>query len=104
MRYGKTNASKGTGFFAFANATFTRNYIGNSTSVSPEGVQISMPVNLNGMSRINAFANYSQPLKKLKSNLNLTSNISFTQTPSLINNILNKTNNYGLNLGFVLGS
>lgn len=104
MRYGKSNATKGTGFFAFANATVTRDYIGNSTSVSPEGVQISRPVNLNGMSRVNAFANYSRPLKKLKSNLNLTSNISFTQTPSLINNVLNKTYNYGLNLGFVLGS
>lgn len=104
MRYGKTNAAKGTGFFAFANATITRNYIGNSTRVSPEGVQISMPVNLNGMSRVNAFANYSRPLKTLKSNLNLTSNISYTQTPSLVNGILNKTNNYGLNLGFVLGS
>lgn len=104
MRYGKTNASKGSGFFAFASATITRDYIGNSTRVSPEGVQISMPVNLNGMSRINAFANYSRPLKKLKSNLNLTSNVSFTQTPSLVNGILNKTRNYGLNLGFVLGS
>ncbi|MGC4057893.1 MAG: outer membrane beta-barrel protein [Chitinophagaceae bacterium] len=104
MHYGKTSPGKGNGLFIFANATFTRDYIGNSTSVSPEGVQISMPVNLNGMAKINAFGNYSLPLKAVKSNLNLSTGVSFTQTPSLINDVLNKTKNYGLNLGFVLGS
>lgn len=104
VRYGKTMAGKGNGFFVFANATLTNNYIGNSTTVRNDGVQISMPVNLDGLVRTNAFATYSLPLKTLKSNLNLNAGLNYTQTPSIINNIANKTKNYALNGGVVIGS
>lgn len=104
VRYGKTMAGKGNGLFVFATATLTNNYIGNSTNIQNDGVQISMPVNLNGLFRGSGFVTYSMPLKKLKSNLNLNTGINYTQTPSLINNVANNTKNYAINGGFVLGS
>ncbi|MFA6150320.1 MAG: TonB-dependent receptor [Chitinophagaceae bacterium] len=104
LRYGKTMAGKGNGIFLFANATFTNNYIGNSTIVEGDGVQITMPVNLDGYMRTNAFATYSLPVKKLKSNLNFSAGINYSKTPSLINNIANNNKNYAVNGGLVIGS
>ncbi|MBL7712329.1 MAG: outer membrane beta-barrel protein [Chitinophagaceae bacterium] len=104
LRYGRTNGTKGNGLFLFANATMTNNYIGSSTTVREDGVQVTMPVNLDGLVRSSAFATYSLPLKKLKSNLNLNTGINYSQLPSLINNIRNKTKNSALNGGFVLSS
>ncbi|MES2477539.1 MAG: outer membrane beta-barrel protein [Bacteroidota bacterium] len=104
VRYGKTKAAKGNGMFLFANATVTNNYIGNSTTVGRDGVQISRPVNLNGYLRSNAFATYSVPFKKIKSNLNFNAGVNYTKTPSLINTVINDAKNYAFNGGFVLGS
>jgi uncharacterized membrane protein YgcG len=104
VRYGRTNGAKGNGIFLFANATMTNNYIGSSTAVREDGVQVTMPVNLNGLVRTSAFATYSLPLKKLKSNLNLNTGVNYSELPSLINNIENKTKNSALNGGFVLSS
>lgn len=104
VRYGKTQAAKGNGLFLFANATLTNNYIGNSTTISRDGVQISMPVNLNGYLRSNLFGTYSIPFKEIKSNLNLNAGVNYTKTPSLINSVMNDAKNYAFNGGFVLGS
>lgn len=104
VRYGKTVSGKGNGIFVFANATVTNNYIGNSTTIREDGVQLSMPVNLNGMYRASGFFTYSLPARKIKSNLNLSAGVNYAQTPSLINNVLNKTQNSALTGGLVLGS
>lgn len=104
VRYGKTQAAKGNGLFLFANATVTNNYIGNSTTIGRDGVQISMPVNLNGYLRSNIFGTYSLPMKEIKSNLNLNAGLNYIKTPSLINSVMNDAKNYAFNGGFVLGS
>lgn len=63
--------------FASINANFVSNNIVNATITSREtGVDSILPVNLNGTYSLSAFFNYGFPLKKPKSNINFTTNIS----------------------------
>jgi hypothetical protein len=79
--------------FATVNASFIQNDIQNSTVFQPNGAQLTMPVNLNGTYRINGFFNYSFPLKKPKSTVNLRAIIARDQSQTLINNANNYTRN-----------
>jgi hypothetical protein len=116
IRYSSSNTQKASSFFAFLNASYTQNYIANTTFIAStdtliapqillaKGSQLSMPLNLNGYFSIRTFNNYSLPLKKIKSNLSLNIGGSYTQTPSQINSQLNYARSYNATLGLVLSS
>ncbi len=115
VRYGKTTRGKGSGLFIFANASYTNNYVGNSTIIAlhdttigdiilPRSAQISKPINLDGNWSARSFLTYALPLKALKSNLNLSAGYTFNQIPALINNVTNFAKNHAINGGIVLGS
>ena len=115
VRYGKTNTSKGTGLFLFANGSYTNNYIGNSTIIAltdtvvrgvqlNRGSQLSLPVNLDGNWSGRSFLTYSLPLKPIKTNLNLNAGINYNRIPAIINSRQNFADNYAMNGGFVAGS
>lgn len=116
IRYGKTSAGKGNGIFLYANGSYIKDYIGSASYIGRgdtqnirgirlnPGTQLSIPVNLNGAYRGSLFLTYSQPVKQLKSNLNLSTGITFNRTPAIINNFENFANNYAINGGIVLGS
>lgn len=102
-------------FFAGLNGSFTQNKIGNSviqnTGTTPilvdgialiNGAQYTKPTNVNGAFNATAFINYGFPVKKPKSNINLTSNISYIRDVNLFNGAKNFTNNYvlGQTIGF----
>ncbi len=115
-RYGINNPHNAQTFFIFAMASFTNDYIANSTytatrdSVLPNGAilgrgaQISQPVNLNGNINARSFATYGLPLKKLKSNLNLNVGVNYSKVPGQVNTQLNYANTFNVTGGMVLGS
>lgn len=102
--------------FLTFNAAFTQNSISNSVITvipgmtlppgvpdsTPAGAQIIRPVNLNGNYNMSAAFNYSLPLKKPKSNLNLGGNVSHSQSVNFQNDpktstfIKNFNKNYAL--------
>lgn len=115
-RYSWVNVKKGSSLFIMLAGSTTYNYIGTSTEVAlrdtwitPEvflrkGAQLNRPVNMDGQGSVRTFANYSVPLKKLKSNLNLNGGVSFTRTPGMVNGRINHANSIAPSLGVVLSS
>lgn len=113
FRYSAVNTEKSTSFFALLSGTATEDYIVNSTYIASQdtlvapgivlssGSQISRPVNMDGYFNARSFNNYSFPITKIKSNLNLNLGATYTRTPGMINTRLNYANSY--NLGFGIG-
>src|SRR5208283_4824738 len=89
-----------------ANATVTAQrdtVLAGGVLMNP-GTQLSYPVNLNSQWNVNSFFTYSLVVGPLKSNLNLTSGLTFARTPGLINQDLNIVETYGPSAGAVLSS
>lgn len=116
IRYSSVNTEKTQSFFALLSGAFTRNYISNSTfiasndtTIAPgviltKGSQIVSPVNLDGYRSIRTYNNYSFPIKKIKSNLNLSLGGTATKTPGMVNNQVNYANSYNVGFGVSLSS
>ena len=88
--------------FTSINASTVVNDIQNSTTYLKgtgvkRGSQVTMPVNLDGTFNINGYFNYGFALKKPKSNLNFTTNISYGQSQNLVDSLSNFT--YSTTLG-----
>ena len=73
------------------------------TTLSPTG-QFSKPVNINGDWSYNGGLSYGFPLNFIGCNFNIDAHGSYSQQPSLINDILNKSKRYTLGGGVMLGS
>ncbi len=115
LRYGKSITDKATNLFIFANATNTRNYIANSTTIftndttingvfAASGTQFIQPTNLHGYWNARTFITYGFPISKLKSNMNVNGGFVYARTPTLINAARNTANSFAFNAGFVLSS
>ena len=113
LRFMNTNEKTNASFFGVIGGTATRHYIGNSTLIASrdtnaEGVfvsrggQLTRPVNLPGFLNFRSYLIYSMPVTKLKTNINLNANVSFTRTPGQINGRINYANspNMGAGVGF----
>ncbi|HET6768906.1 MAG TPA: outer membrane beta-barrel protein, partial [Chitinophagaceae bacterium] len=115
-RYQYTNTAKGNSLFVnfFGSMTndyvATATYIANSDSVlTPsvtlyKGSQLTKPVNLDGQRNLNVFVTYAQPLKFIKTNINLNAGFVMNRTPGLINAVEGVTRSYNYNAGVVLAS
>ncbi|MBC7947463.1 MAG: outer membrane beta-barrel protein [Chitinophagaceae bacterium] len=119
-RYTFTNTQKGQSFFANIFLQAQQDYISNATFIartgdsviqqgSPDvilkkGSQLIKPVNLDGYKSFRSFFTFSQPVKFIKSNVNLSTGFSYTKFPALINNVESMTNNYTFNTGIVVAS
>lgn len=115
-RYGSNNWHNSQSFFIFAMATFTNDYIANSTytatkdSVLPNGMvlgrgaQISQPLNLSGNINARSFLTYGIPVKPIKSNVNLNLGLNYSKVPGLVNQLANFANTFNINGGVVIGS
>ena len=116
LRFNKTQSETAKMLFAFVSANFTRDYIGNSTTIGTgdsvfvdgiplrQGAQISKPINLDGNWGINSFLTYGFPIKKIKCNLNMNLGVTYNRLPSLINLQTNFSNSTAVLSGFVLSS
>ncbi len=115
-RYMVTDVDNSRSTFLLLSVVHTDDYIGNATITARRdtvlaggvlmnpGTQLSYPVNLNGQWNVNSFFTHSLVVGSLKSNLNLTSGLTFARTPGLINQELNVVETYGPSAGAVLSS
>jgi uncharacterized membrane protein YgcG len=114
--YSKINVEKSTSFFVFMFMSLTENFIGNSTFIAQRdtlingevllrtGGQLVNPVNLKGNLRSRLYLTYGTPIKKLKSQFNVNSSISFNRTPGIVNGLENSNENIDLTQGISLTS
>src|SRR5690606_23201137 len=83
FRYNSTNIDKATVLFTMLRFGYVNDYIGTSTLVAEndttvndiflaKGAQLSMPVNFSTQMSAGALVTYGLPVKKIKSNLNLS--------------------------------
>jgi hypothetical protein len=115
-RYTFTNTKLGQSFFANIFLQAQQNYISNATYIASadsviengnilyKGSQLTKPVNLNGYKSFRSFFTFSQPVKFIKSNVNLNTGFSYTTLPALYNGIKSMTDNYTYTAGIVIAS
>ncbi|HEY1869634.1 MAG TPA: outer membrane beta-barrel protein, partial [Chitinophagaceae bacterium] len=115
-RYTFTNTQKGQSFFANFFVQKTNDYISNAVFIAHQdtvlapsiillkGSQLTLPVNLPGYWSARSFFAFGQPVKFIKSNVNLNAGVSYSSLPGLIDNIKTFTNNYVYNAGIVIAS
>jgi Outer membrane protein beta-barrel family/Carboxypeptidase regulatory-like domain len=88
-----------TSFFAAVNYNGIHDRIVNEAELASTGVQVSMPVNLGGLFRMNGNLSWEFPLRLLKSNLNLNSSALYDHSAGLVNSVRNNSNNWTLSQG-----
>jgi uncharacterized membrane protein YgcG len=115
-RYTFTNTQKGQSFFANLFLQKTNDYIANATYIARNdsllsqkitlyrGSQLTKPVNLNGYWSVRSFLTYGQPVKFIKSNVNVNGGFTYSRLPGIINNLQTITNTYTYNAGAVVAS
>lgn len=108
LRYGSSNVDKGTSFNIFMFARNYNNYITYATLIADSdttladgivlksGAQLRYPVNLNGYASVATEATWGLPVAPLLSNIDISSGLAYTRTPSLINNQNNVQQTYGM--------
>lgn len=112
----KVNLEKSRTLFMFLNYSGTQDYIGSSTFLTTKdtlinneiplrpGGQITQPVNLSGNFRTSFFLTYGAPIKKMKTQFNTNSRVSFNRIPGLINGENNLNDNLTLSQGLTFSS
>ena len=112
----KINLEKSRTLFLFVTHSATSDFIGNSTFLTTRdtlinneillrsGGQLSRPVNLDGNIRSSFFLTYGAPLKKLKTQFNMNTRVSFNRTPGIINGVTNLNDNLTLSQGLTFNS
>lgn len=115
-RYTFTNTQLGQSFFANVFFQNTRDYVTNaiytafSDSILAPGIvlfrgsQLVKPVNLDGYYSLRSFLTFGQPVKALKSNINLNGGFEYSTTPGLSNGNKSITKVYNYNAGIVIAS
>lgn len=114
LRYILTTKS-GQSFITMIGATFRNCYVGDSTFVAKEnmeiggtvlekGAQFSRPVNLDGYYSLQSLVTYGFPLDFIKSNVNLSISANYASIPTVFDGILSKTNELNILPKIVIGS
>ncbi len=114
-RYTATNPAKASSFVALLSADYTLHPIGNSIFIADQpitvegfalgkGAQLIRPVNLENAYNVRGFMTLGIPVKPLKSNFNLNTNLGYVASPGLINNQVNYSYNTNISQGIVVGS
>ncbi len=120
IRYSASSPEVSSNFFALISGSFTQNPISNRTLVAardtivmpegapavrlPAGGQLIQPTNLSQQYALRSLVSYGQPIKALKTNVNVSANASFTQTPGLVNGGLNYARVPSFGAGLTLSS
>jgi hypothetical protein len=83
--------------FAFVTYSTTQNKIANAIQNLPGGVQLTSPVNVEGVYAVSGNFNIGFPIKQMKGgNFNATSRIGYNQDASIVDRIKNFTRNLSL--------
>lgn len=116
LRYRYTNMEKNTSFSTSLRADYQQHsiasttiFVQNDTTISDnywvqKGVQIKMPINLNGYGGGSFNVNGGFPLDKIKCKAEAGLNAAFRHRPSLFNNVLNRSYSTNITTNFRLVS
>ena len=122
LNYNFTNLEKGRTLMLMAMFNTSNNYIGQSLYTGVNAVQklqklygadetegykptqFSTYENVGGQKSITGMLHYGFPINFLKSNVNFTFGVNYSETPSLVNGERNIASNMGYNGGVTLGS
>ena len=88
--------------YASISYNIVNNQISSRNAVDSNGKRVYQSVNLNGNNSINAWLYYGFKWKKPAININLNGSINHSNNSSIVNNILNKTDNNSYTLGLQL--
>lgn len=114
-RYSNTNTITSSTLFVLLGATYTTDYIVNSTYIAGQdtvvqgvslskGAQLISKENRDGHFTARSLLTYGFPVAYIKSNLNLNLFANYTRTPGLINGIVNYANAPSLGGGITISS
>ena len=84
------NPYKNRNFFAFFNLQETQNKIVNDDRIDTQGIKTTRPVNTNGIYNLTGDMNWGFPVRFLKANLGIGSNMSYYKGRQFINTAENK--------------
>lgn len=118
FRFSTTNPKTSVNLSFGSWSNITQNYITNYTIIASsdtvintqsavklqKGAQYLFPVNAGNYYSVRNYLNYSFPVAKIKSNLSFNGSFNFTQTPAIINQITNLSNNFNAGGGLSLTS
>jgi len=99
MNYVAFDPFRRTSFFAMASFTGIHGRIVNDDRIDSNGVRNTRPVNLNGLYRLNTNLAWELPLRAIRSMLNLSGDLAFNHTASLINGVRNTGNTLMISQG-----
>ncbi|MCP9750942.1 outer membrane beta-barrel protein [Ferruginibacter sp. HRS2-29] len=115
-RYSYTNSKTSGSFFANILLQTAADYISNAIFIASKdsaiqqgivlnrGSQLTKPINLDGYKSLRTFFTYSQPIKGIKTNINVNAGFSYSQLPGQVNYVATKTDNLVYNAGVVFAS
>jgi hypothetical protein len=115
LRYTLTDPKTYSTLFLIFSGTLTQNYIAseriiasrdtviNGIALNP-GVQLSMPINLDGYKNFRSIVTYSTPVRWLLCNFNINFSYNTSITPVKQNGVLGSTNSSNYALGIVVTS
>lgn len=115
-RFSSTNPQKSSNTFVMINANYTTDYITNATYTAQndsllsdgimlyKGSRLIKPVNVGSSWSVRSYYSYGTPLSVIKSNLNLGTGISYSNTPGLINTSKNTSQTFQVSQSVVLSS
>jgi len=115
-RYSATNNTKGTVFYLFAGGDYSNSYIGERTYLSGRNValydelgidqrsQLTLPENMSGYLNLRSYVTIGVPVTSIKSKLNFNINGNYTNTPSIVDDQNNDSQNATLGFGVNLTS
>ena len=115
-RFRRINPETSKSLMVFFSGRVTNDFIGNETFITPrdtllqgdvflsQGGQFNRPVNLENYWDARTYVSYGFPIKAIKSNMNLNSNVRISNRPGIINEQKNNNTNTSVGQGFVLSS
>lgn len=110
-RYVTTNLETMESFFAVISGSITNDYIGNALLLAArdtvleggivlkQGSQFSRPENLGTQQSLRGLLTYGFPIKVIQTNFNVNTGLTYSGTPSVLNNTRNTGNSYALSTG-----
>lgn len=115
LRYTATNSEKSSNFFTLLSASYTQDYVANSTYIAnsdttiagvnmARGAQLTTKENVDGFVSARSFISYGQPIAFIKSNLNVNLSANYNRTPGVINGRINYANSPSFGAGLVVSS
>jgi len=84
------NPYKNRNLFAFINYQYTKNKIVNYDRVNALGVDSVKPVNVDGVSNLNASISWGNPLRFLKGNIEISTRAMLNKSKQLLNDAANE--------------